>query len=304
MVAQERGRLWPWFGMPVVVRFAKAVTLKVAHRARLLRLQQIHRKARYTVVNVGGRASRRHEAEQKRVRMSPLKKLQSSLSLTEQAHQSIKRYILVKNPGADVRLTETFFAEQLGISKSPVREALNSLQSEGLLRIEPRRGAYIHRFSGKEIADLYELREAIETFAAATVPITPELVLELRRSVERTGRLLRSGKKAAYIDEDIFFHRMIVGAAGNHELSRVHSNLQDKLWLCRCQTYQLTSSDTPSAHRKITEAIASGDRVGAQQMTSSHIQFVRTALVQAWERANAGDELSDPSAVLALQPAL
>jgi DNA-binding GntR family transcriptional regulator len=214
--------------------------------------------------------------------MPPLKKLESRGNLTQRAHRSIRQYILAKNPGTEVRLTETFFAEQLGISKSPVREALNSLQSEGLLRIEPRRGAFVHKFSGKEISELFELREALETFATAIVPITPLLLAELRGSVERTEQLLRSGKKAAYIEEDIFFHQFIVGSAGNAELSRVHSNLQDKLWLCRCQTYQLTSSDTPSAHRRITEAIASGDRLMAKQMTSSHIQFVRSALIEAW----------------------
>lgn len=224
--------------------------------------------------------------------MSSLKKLHTSLSLTEQAHKSIRHYILAENPGADVRLTETFFAEQLGISKSPVREALNTLQSEGLLRIEPRRGAYVHQFSGKEISDLYNLREALETFAAATVQITPELIAELRSSVERTEQLLRARKKVEYIEEDILFHRMIVGATGNLELSRVHSNLQDKLWMCRCQTYQLTSSDTPSAHRDITEAIASGDRSLAKLRTSSHIQFVRSALVEAWERARLEDEVA------------
>jgi DNA-binding GntR family transcriptional regulator len=228
-------------------------------------------------------------------RMPPLKKLRSSASLTEQAHQSIKQYILANNPGADVRLTETFFAEQLGISKSPVREALNSLQSEGLLRIEPRRGAYVPKFSRKEICDLYELRETLETFATGVVSVTPELVAELRGSVERTEGLLRSKKKAAYIEEDICFHRMIVAAAGNDELSRVHSNLQEKLWLCRIQTYQLTSSDTPSAHRNIAEAIAAGDHARARQMTSSHIQFVRNALIRAWERAQ-GDGGDLPSA--------
>lgn len=213
--------------------------------------------------------------------MSSLKKLQTSLNLTEQAHESIKRYILAKNPCADVRLTETFFAEKLGISKSPVREALNSLQSEGLLRIEPRRGAYVHKFSGKEIADLYDLREALESFAAMTVPITPELIETLQSSVTRTEELLLSRNKTAYIEEDIFFHQAIVAATGNKELLRVHNNLQDKLWLCRCQTYQLTSSDTPSAHRDIAEAIGRGDRKGAQNATSSHIQFVRSALVRA-----------------------
>jgi len=215
--------------------------------------------------------------------MSPLKKLQNSLSLTEQAHESIKRYILAKNPGEEVRLTETFFAEQLGISKSPVREALNSLQSEGLVRIEPRRGAYIHTFSDKEIADLYELREALEGFAAMTVVATPKLIGKLRRSVERTQAFLQVGEKSKYIDEDIFFHQTIVGATGNQQLSRVYKNLQDKLLLCRYQTYQLTSSDTPSAHRNITEAIASDDRELARSEICAHIRFVRDALLIAWK---------------------
>jgi DNA-binding GntR family transcriptional regulator len=227
--------------------------------------------------------------------MSRLKRLQTSLSLTEQARESIKRYILAKNPGAEVRLTETFFAEKLGISKSPVREALNSLQSEGLLRIEPRRGAYVYRFSDKEIADLYDLREALESFAAMIVPITPEFVETLRASVERTQKLLASRNKSAYIEEDIFFHHSIVAATGNQELLRVHTNLQDKLCLCRYQTYQLTSSDTPSAHRNIAEALARHNREQAKAETSNHIQFVRNALLNAWRAKHEEEELSPHS---------
>src|SRR5215471_550025 len=105
------------------------------------------------------------------LRMPVLDKLDVSTSLTDQAHRSIKRYILAGALNTDDRLTEGFFADQLGISKSPVREALNALQNEGLLRIEPRRGIYLHRFSAKEIEDLYELREALEVFATQTVEI-------------------------------------------------------------------------------------------------------------------------------------
>ena len=213
--------------------------------------------------------------------MSPLRKLEASQSLTEQAHARIKRYILAKTPGAEARMTETFFAERLGISKSPVREALNSLQSEGLLRIEPRRGAFVHRFTAKEIADLYGLREAVETFAAELVPVTPKLIKELRASVRRTKELLGRNDKAGYIDEDIYFHHLIVQSTGNAELVRVHGNLQEKLWLCRCQTYQLTSSDTVSAHRAIAEALATDDRIAAKSATQNHIRFVRTVLTQA-----------------------
>lgn len=222
--------------------------------------------------------------------MSPLKRLQPNRSLTEQARQSIKQFILSQNPGADVRLTETFFAERLGISKSPVREALNSLQSDGLLRIEPRRGAYVPQFSGKEIADLYQLREALETYAAIAAPLSDELIAELRASVARTELLLADRRKQAYIEEDIYFHSRIVAAVGNAQLTDVHDKLQDKLWLCRCQTFQLTSSDTPGAHRAITEALAAGDRGIAARQTSEHIHFVRQALLNAWTRLRSQDE--------------
>ena len=85
----------------------------------------------------------------------------SAANLTEQAHESIKRYILTKESVREERLTEEFFSRELGISKSPIREAMNSLEREGLLRIEPRRGAFVRTFSVKEISDLYNVREII-----------------------------------------------------------------------------------------------------------------------------------------------
>ncbi len=204
---------------------------------------------------------------------------EASENLTEHAHRSIKRYILSGKLTAEFRLTEDFFARELGISKSPVREALNTLQNEGFLRIEPRRGAFVHRFSAKEVADLYELREALEVFAASTVRITPEFLRTLCESVERTCAFLADKKKSEYIEEDIRFHESIVAATGNAELMRVHSNIQSKLWLCRCQTYRLTSPDTPESHRKISEALSKGDRHAAEEITRRHIRLVRDSLL-------------------------
>lgn len=202
-----------------------------------------------------------------------------SCNLTEQAHQAIKRQILSGNFNADSRFTEEFFAQQLGISKSPVREALNTLQSEGLLRIEARRGAYLHRFTAREVADLYELREVLEVFAAGMVRITPQFVLQLRSSVACTVAALHDDRKQDYIDEDIRFHAAIVAATGNAELVRVHGNIQNKLWLCRCQTYRLTSPDTPESHRRLCEAIATEDRDNACAVTRQHIRLVRDSLL-------------------------
>jgi DNA-binding GntR family transcriptional regulator len=221
--------------------------------------------------------------------MSHVEKVEAD-NLTEQAHRSIKRYILRGNLKPGDRLTEDFFAQELGISKSPVREALNALQKEGLLRIEPRKGAYLHHFTAKEVADLYDLREAIEVFAAQTMVITPQLVQQLAANVDRTCLFLKQDKKAEYIDEDITFHKMIVAATGNLELQRVHSNIQSKLWLCRCQTYQLTSPDTPAAHKELSDAIAAHDRNYAAAMTSKHIQFVKISLLDRMTHSHDGME--------------
>ncbi len=207
-----------------------------------------------------------------------LQKLSAS-NLTEHAHRSIKRQILSGSFNTQSRFTEDFFAQQLGISKSPVREALNTLQSEGLLRIEARRGAFLYNFSAKEIADLYELREGLEVFAASIVQITPDLVERLRDSVACTVAALEADHKQDYIAEDIRFHAAIVQATGNAELVRVHDNIQNKLWLCRCQTYRLTSPDTPESHRRLCEAIAAEDREAACAVTRAHIRRVRDSLL-------------------------
>jgi len=100
-------------------------------------------------------------------------KLAKIPNLTELTYRSIKQSVLNGTLGELSRLTEESLATQLGISKSPVREALNRLEAEGLVRIEARRGAYVRQFSAKEIKDLYELRELLEVHAIDSVTITP-----------------------------------------------------------------------------------------------------------------------------------
>src|SRR6202021_2718893 len=112
-----------------------------------------------------------------------MKRLQIRPNLTSLAYKSIKEYILEGQVDENNRLTEEFLSGQLGISKSPIREALNRLEAEGLIRIEARRGAYVRQFSAKEIKDLYELREVLETHAIDAAHITPKLLSDLSASI-------------------------------------------------------------------------------------------------------------------------
>ena len=111
-----------------------------------------------------------------------MRKLKIPANLTVLAYNSIKEYILEGKLDESGRLTEEFLSKRLGISKSPIREALNRLEAEGLIRIEARRGAYLRTFSIKEIDELYDLREALEVHAVRTAKVTPALI-EDRKSV-------------------------------------------------------------------------------------------------------------------------
>jgi DNA-binding GntR family transcriptional regulator len=212
-----------------------------------------------------------------------MNKLTKIPNLTELTYRSIKESLLNGRFGELARLTEDSLAKQLGISKSPVREALNRLEAEGLIRIESRRGASVRRFSAKEVRDLYDLRVALEVHSIDAAAITPKFLRDLGASIGRTKKFLKSGDKLAHIEEDMKFHGMITAASGNVELCRVLENVQQKTLLCRSKSYELSSSTAPVAHRRIYEALKKGDKREAQVAMQEHIVFVRDRLLGSFE---------------------
>jgi DNA-binding GntR family transcriptional regulator len=212
--------------------------------------------------------------------MGTIDKIKTPRNLTALAYDSIRAYILEGDLDEDTRLTEEFLSTQLGISKSPVREALNSLRTEGLIQIEARRGAYLRRFSVKDAKDLYELRETLEVYAVSVAALSPQLLAELRSSIERTRKFLKANDKAGHIDEDARFHGLIANATGNAELCRILTNVQSQIWLCRRKTYNLSSTTAPEAHQTILDALAKSDRKTAQNAMRDHIAFVRERLLE------------------------
>jgi DNA-binding GntR family transcriptional regulator len=211
-----------------------------------------------------------------------MNKLAKIPNLTELTYRSIKQNLLDGTFKELSRLTEESLATQLGISKSPVREALNRLEAEGLISIEARRGAYVRQFSEKEIHDLYDLRVALEVHSINAVVLTPKFLHELEVSVKRTKKLLQARDKLGHIEEDMQFHARITAAAGNEELSRVLENVQQKSLLCRSKSYELSSSTAPVAHKKIYQALKSGDKHEAQLAMREHIVFVRDRLLASF----------------------
>jgi DNA-binding GntR family transcriptional regulator len=213
-----------------------------------------------------------------------IKKIEASQNLTALAYDSIKAYILREDLDENTRLTEELLSNQLCISRSPVREALNSLHTEGLIRIEARRGAYLRHFSTKEVRDLYDLREALEVYAVGITELTPRLIDDLRQSTQRTREFLDSNDRLGHIEEDTTFHGLIASGTGNSELCRVLANIQSQIWMCRRKTYELSSSTAPDAHLAIVDALEKGDRQQAQAAMRNHISLVRKRLIAFMDR--------------------
>jgi DNA-binding GntR family transcriptional regulator len=217
---------------------------------------------------------------------SRMKKLTNIPNLTELTYRSVKEQLLDGTLVEGTRLIEEHLANQLGISKSPVREALNRLEAEGLICIESRRGAYVREFSIKEVIDLFELREILELHSIAAAEITQTLLSEMAESIERTKKFLAVGNKLKHVEEDLRFHGLIASATGNAEFCRVFENIQQKSLLCRYKTYHLSGSTAPNGHGKIYQRLKQQDRDGAKLAMREHIRFVKDRLLDSLEASS------------------
>lgn len=200
-------------------------------------------------------------------------------NLTALAYLQVKQFILEGALKEGSKLTEESLAKQLGISKSPVREALNRLESEGLVSIEPRRGAFVRTFSLQEACDLFDVRLVLEVHAVGSADVTPALLLDLAGSIERTRTNLAVENVTVHIEEDIYFHSAIAKATGNQELCRILKNINQKSVLCRSKTFPLSGNMAPDGHHRVYSALNEGNRAFAMEAMREHIVYTRDALL-------------------------
>jgi len=219
-------------------------------------------------------------------------------NLTELAYLHIRQHILDGSLREGERLTEESLASQLGISKSPVREALNRLESEGLISIESRRGAHVRSFSFKEAYDVYSLREVLEVHAVGIAKLTPAFIADLEASTIRTKRNHEDGNTLVQVQEDIRFHSLIAAATGNVELCRILENINQKSIMCRLKTHSLVAVASPNCHDEIYEALKAGDRELARQAMRDHIHFFRDSFLHSLQ-AEESSAASEADSVLA-----
>lgn len=211
-----------------------------------------------------------------------IKQLRVPENLTELAYRAIRESILSGDITLEDRLSEERLATQLGISKSPIREAINRLGVEGLVEISPRRGTRVTHYDPSSVAQLFEVREALETLAIRLLRAPADLVAELRGLTERCEAYVRDRDLKRFTIEDIRFHGLLVEATGNRFLLRTFRNLQDHVQLVRVKSIHLPGRPDRSQreHRRIVAALVKGAVAEAEELLREHIRAVKEDVVR------------------------
>jgi DNA-binding GntR family transcriptional regulator len=176
-------------------------------------------------------------------------------------------------PGS--QLGEAGLAQQLRVSRGPVREALQRLIQEGLLRSEPHRGVFVSTLDAADVADVYLARGAIER-AAVEVLLRrgdAEAFARLAKLVERMASAARRDRWAAVADLDLRFHEALVAASGSKRLMRMFSTLvvETRMCLQALEPAYPARQDLVEEHRELLEAIR-GRRKGALRLVDRHLE--------------------------------
>ncbi len=203
----------------------------------------------------------------------------------------IRAGILRGELDAHRRLTEGYFAAQFQISKSPIREALNRLEAEGLIVIVPRRGAYVRDLSTHDTEEIYELREILESWAVRHTKLNAGTIARLRENVTEAEACLARNDREKYVSLDASFHRILAESNPNSRLRKFLESMHDQMLMLRHRTFALSSQNSVSQHRGIVEALERGNRAEAARLMTEHIRAVRKRLLREMKSSKPGGEV-------------
>src|ERR1700704_3993789 len=206
-----------------------------------------------------------------------LQPLSSNVSFRDQAYAALKQAITDADIYAhreEIRLDERQLSQSLGVSRTPIREAMTLLEQEGFLRTIPRRGIFIVRKTKKQIIEMIEMWAAIESMAArlATGNASEEEIARLRRMFDEFRTEAPADHLEEYSDANIAFHQAIIRLSGSHLMGKTIDNLFIHVRAIRRMTISQRDRAARSIidHMRIIEALESRDTELAERLVRQH----------------------------------
>jgi DNA-binding GntR family transcriptional regulator len=192
--------------------------------------------------------------------------------LRERVRDALEDMIITRALAPGTRLQEASLAAALNVSRNPVREALSVLARDGWVDLRPRQGACVHEPTDKEIRDFFDLRSALQSFAArrACEKATPEQIAELRAICRDGHAAIAREDYARGALQNSLFHEKIGLAADNVMLAQSLEVMKKRLLWYFSPVVQARGQDSWHEHERIVDAIESGDGELAASLMQAH----------------------------------
>ncbi|MFC9694855.1 GntR family transcriptional regulator [Kribbella sp. NPDC056951] len=201
----------------------------------------------------------------------------------DRAYQYLRGTVLSDPAVSGTFINEQAVATEVGISRTPVREALLMLAAEDLVQLVPHRGAFVAPVPGREIAEMMQARGVIETWAAATSLATGNAPVQAMADVlEQQRAIVVQGDAKEFIELDSQFHALLVAAAGNSVLGRLYENLRAKhvlLGIVALQRSETRRQEVLAEHQAIVDGLATGQPEVAEKAILGHLDTTGSILM-------------------------
>jgi len=209
----------------------------------------------------------------------------TQLAVRVTAH--LERMIAGGKAAAGERINEAALAEQLGVSRAPVREALRGLEARGLLTKQANRGTFVRELTVKEMLDIFEMRALLMGYGAESAAelFNAERGAALAGLLDRMDEATRDGDGEAYYRLNLEYHKAILAYSGNQRAVQVYAELEKDLQRFRRHYFDFVSNMVKSnaEHRAVFEAMQRGDGAGARVLAENHVQQGKLRVLKTLE---------------------
>lgn len=206
------------------------------------------------------------------------------LPLRDVVFNTLRNAILKGELEPGEKLMEKKLSEKLGVSRTPIREAIRKLELEGLVVMTPRKSAEVARITREDLTDVLEVRRVLESLAIdlACRNITGEIIAELEDNLVRFDAAVKKNDITEIATTDVEFHEAIYKSTGNKRLIQILNNLREQMYRYRLEYIKdkQTRENLVAEHRCIIDALKERDNTKGREVMLNHIEKQQTTILE------------------------
>ncbi len=217
-------------------------------------------------------------------------KVKNHPKLSGVVYTTIKRKLISQDEwnASGVKLQERQLAHELGVSRTPIREAIHKLEKDGLIYTIPRRGAFLRILSPQDVREIFEIRGVLESLVLRSFfsCLDKKSLLQLRRSFEQCERLVKKGKLDSLVQVDEEFHRFLIRCSNNSRLIQIMENLTNQMRVARLKSFSVPGRARRAIgeHKRIIDAMLARHKTKAEKLVLQHSENAKQNILSLIER--------------------